>query len=118
MFIELHMIQNFVPSNLNRDDTNNPKDCEFGGVRRARISSQCIKRSIRTSPVFAETTGVDVGTRTKWLVDLLRQPVQIQQEPRLRRLPLKGRRSGGRGGLRLSFPAALSVLGRRLRHPG
>jgi CRISPR system Cascade subunit CasC len=71
MFIELHMIQNFAPANLNRDDTNNPKDCEFGGVRRARISSQCIKRAIRTSPVFAETTGVDVGTRTKWLVDLL-----------------------------------------------
>jgi CRISPR system Cascade subunit CasC len=73
MFIELHMVQNFSPANLNRDDTNNPKDCEFGGVRRARISSQCIKRAIRTSPVFAETTGVDVGTRTKWLVNLLRQ---------------------------------------------
>jgi len=73
MFVELHMIQNFSPSNLNRDDTNNPKDCEFGGYRRARISSQCIKRAIRTSPIFAETTGVDVGTRTKWLVDLLRK---------------------------------------------
>jgi len=73
MFVELHMIQNFSPSNLNRDDTNNPKDCEFGGVRRARISSQCIKRAIRTSPVFAQTTGVDVGTRTRWLTRLLRQ---------------------------------------------
>jgi len=72
MFVELHMIQNFAPANLNRDDTNNPKDCEFGGVRRARISSQCIKRAIRTSPVFAETTGVDIGTRTKWLIRLLR----------------------------------------------
>ena len=71
MFIELHMIQNFAPANLNRDDTNNPKDCEFGGVRRARISSQCIKRAIRISPVFAETTGVDVGKRTKWLIGLL-----------------------------------------------
>jgi CRISPR system Cascade subunit CasC len=73
MFVELHAIQNFAPANLNRDDTNNPKDCEFGGVRRARISSQCIKRAIRTCAVFAETTGVDVGTRTKWLVNLLRQ---------------------------------------------
>ncbi len=73
MFVELHMIQNFSPSNLNRDDTNNPKDCEFGGVRRARISSQCIKRAIRTSPEFAETTGVDIGTRTRWLNRLLRQ---------------------------------------------
>jgi CRISPR system Cascade subunit CasC len=47
MFIEIHMLQNFAPSNLNRDDTNAPKDCEFGGYRRARISSQCIKRAIR-----------------------------------------------------------------------
>lgn len=48
MFIELHMIQNFVPSNLNHDDTGSPKDCVFGGQRRARVSSQCLKRSIRT----------------------------------------------------------------------
>jgi CRISPR system Cascade subunit CasC len=71
MFIELHMIQNFAPANLNRDDTNNPKDCEFGGVRRARISSQCIKRAIRTSPVFEETTKVKIGKRTKRLVHQL-----------------------------------------------
>lgn len=73
MFVELHIIQSFAPSNLNRDDTNNPKDCEFGGVRRARISSQCIKRAIRTSPVFAETTEVGIGTRTKRLVGRLRE---------------------------------------------
>jgi len=47
MLIELHLLQNFAPSCLNRDDTNTPKDCEFGGHRRARISSQCIKRAIR-----------------------------------------------------------------------
>ncbi|MBN1314212.1 MAG: type I-E CRISPR-associated protein Cas7/Cse4/CasC [Anaerolineales bacterium] len=77
MFIELHMIQNFSPSNLNRDDTGNPKDCEFGGVRRARISSQCLKRAIRLSPVFSETTGVEVGTRTKWLIErCLRPPLE------------------------------------------
>ena len=46
--LEIHMIQNFAPSNLNRDDTGSPKDAFFGGSRRARISSQCLKRSIRT----------------------------------------------------------------------
>jgi CRISPR system Cascade subunit CasC len=71
MFVELHMIQNFAPANLNRDDTNNPKDAEFGGVRRARISSQCLKRAIRTAPVFAEITGVDNGIRTRWVTRLL-----------------------------------------------
>jgi len=67
MFIELHIIQNFAPSNLNRDDTGNPKEAEFGGVRRARISSQAIKRAIRSEPVFAETTKVDPGMRTRLL---------------------------------------------------
>lgn len=47
MIVELHLLQNFAPSCLNRDDTNSPKDCEFGGYRRARISSQCIKRAVR-----------------------------------------------------------------------
>ncbi len=47
MILELHLLQNFAPSNLNRSDTGAPKDCIFGGVRRARISSQCAKRAIR-----------------------------------------------------------------------
>lgn len=47
MFVEIHMLQNFAPSCLNRDDVNAPKDCEFGGYRRARISSQCLKRAVR-----------------------------------------------------------------------
>jgi len=46
-FIEIHAIQNFAPSNLNRDDTGAPKDAFFGGRRRARISSQCLKRAVR-----------------------------------------------------------------------
>ena len=47
MRIEIHVLQNFAPSNLNRDDTGSPKDAEFGGYRRARISSQCQKRAVR-----------------------------------------------------------------------
>lgn len=47
MILELHIIQNFAPSNLNRNDTGAPKDCIFGGARRARISSQCFKRAMR-----------------------------------------------------------------------
>ena len=73
MFIELHMLQNFAPSNLNRDDTNNPKDCIFGGVRRARISSQCIKRAIRQHPLFEQTTEVPIAERTRFLARALAQ---------------------------------------------
>src|SRR5437764_14449747 len=46
-FVELHVIQSFAPSNLNRDDVGAPKSCVFGGVPRARISSQCLKRTAR-----------------------------------------------------------------------
>jgi CRISPR system Cascade subunit CasC len=45
--VEIHALQNFAPSNLNRDDTGAPKDAFFGGTRRARVSSQCDKRAIR-----------------------------------------------------------------------
>lgn len=69
-YIELHMIQNFAPSCLNRDDTNTPKDCEFGGVRRARISSQCQKRAVRLDfPNYLKED--DLGKRTKNLWEML-----------------------------------------------
>lgn len=74
MFIELHMIQNFAPANLNRDDTNNPKDCEFGGHRRARISSQSFKRAIRYERVFGETTQAEAGERSKWMT----RPIKLK----------------------------------------
>ncbi len=45
--IEVHVLQNFAPSNLNRDDTGAPKDAFFGGTRRGRVSSQCNKRAVR-----------------------------------------------------------------------
>ncbi len=48
MIIELHILQNFAPSNLNRDDTGAPKSCKFGGETRARVSSQAAKRAART----------------------------------------------------------------------
>lgn len=71
--IEFHMIQSFPPANLNRDDTNMPKDCEFGGVRRARISSQCIKRSIRLHPDFEKYTEVPSADRTRRLISPIQE---------------------------------------------
>lgn len=68
MIIELHAIHSFAPSNLNRDDTGNPKEALFGGVRRARISSQSAKRAMRVSDIFKNAVAVKTGTRTKRLV--------------------------------------------------
>lgn len=45
--IELHILQSFPVSCLNRDDMGAPKTATFGGVTRARISSQCLKRAVR-----------------------------------------------------------------------
>ncbi len=67
--IEIHALQNFAPSNLNRDDTGAPKDALFGGTRRARVSSQCIKRAIRQSFVAKRHEGffneTELAVRTK-----------------------------------------------------
>lgn len=73
MLIEVHMLKNHAPANLNRDDSGSPKECMFGGVRRARISSQCIKHSIRKSPVFIDVLGDNLGLRTKAFLNHLHE---------------------------------------------
>ena len=78
MIIELHAIQSFAPSNLNRDDTGNPKEALFGGVRRARISSQSAKRAMRVSDVFAQAVNAPIGIRTKRLVSHVAKHLQKQ----------------------------------------
>jgi CRISPR system Cascade subunit CasC len=46
--IELHILQSFPVSCLNRDDLGSPKSAIFGGAERARVSSQCWKRAVRS----------------------------------------------------------------------
>jgi len=77
MLIEIHVIQNHSPANLNRDDLGAPKTCYFGGVLRSRISSQCIKRSIRTSEPFKALCGGALrgGIRTRQLAKLVAEKV-------------------------------------------
>ncbi len=68
MKIEVHLLQNFAPANLNRDDTGAPKDCELGGYRRARVSSQCQKRAVRDAFRLQKLLSDDLlGARTKRL---------------------------------------------------
>lgn len=45
--LELHIIQSVPVACLNRDDLNSPKTAVFGGVQRARVSSQSWKSAIR-----------------------------------------------------------------------
>lgn len=73
MLIQIHAIQNHSPANLNRDDLGAPKTCYFGGVLRSRISSQCLKRSIRKSDEFKLLCG---GIRTRRLPKYLAEQIK------------------------------------------
>lgn len=46
-YVDVHILQTVPPSNLNRDDAGSPKQAMYGGVRRARVSSQAWKRATR-----------------------------------------------------------------------
>jgi CRISPR system Cascade subunit CasC len=85
-FIQLHVLSFYPPSNLNRDDTGRPKTAVMGGVERLRVSSQALKRAIRTSDIFArgvgqaleieipnfgEAQGRSLGVRSKRIVTLM-----------------------------------------------
>jgi len=62
--LDLHVLQTVPPSNLNRDDQGSPKTAVYGGVPRARVSSQAWKKAIRTT--FRDDVTEDLlGVRTK-----------------------------------------------------
>ena len=63
MLFEFHILKNYPPVNLNRDEAGAPKSCFFGGVQRGRISSQCLKHTWRNSSLFHSLDSL--GTRTR-----------------------------------------------------
>lgn len=67
-YIDIHVLQSVPPSNLNRDDTGTPKNAIYGGVQRARVSSQAWKKATRTD--FKDHLDADqLALRTKRAVD-------------------------------------------------
>lgn len=69
-YLDFHILQSVPPSCINRDDTGSPKSALYGGVRRARVSSQSWKRATRRR--FAEELDQsDLGVRTKRVVELV-----------------------------------------------
>ena len=103
LFVEFHLIQNFAPSNLNRDDTGAPKDALFGGHRRARVSSQCFKRAIRLTAKDAAVVPPEFqGVRTKKLLDMIQ--ARLPEERRNEAQP--------------RIEAALSAAGLKLKDDG
>ena len=66
-FLQLHLLTFYPPANLNRDDTGRPKTAIIGGVERLRISSQSLKRAVRTSDIFRAKLDGHLATRTQRL---------------------------------------------------
>lgn len=73
--LELHILQSVPVACLNRDDLGSPKTAFFGGVQRARVSSQCWKRAIRELAA-EECPELFQGQRTKLVVEPLRKNLE------------------------------------------
>ena len=73
LYVDFHILQTVPPSCINRDDTGSPKTAVYGGVTRARVSSQAWKHAMRAA--FAENARLDVGKRTKKAADLVKEQI-------------------------------------------
>jgi CRISPR system Cascade subunit CasC len=79
--IDFHVIQTVPPSNINRDETGRPKTAIYGGVQRARISSQAWKKAIRDMfrEHFPES---ELGVRTRRIIELVSKKI-ITENPKI-----------------------------------
>lgn len=81
-FIQIHSLASYPGTLLNRDDTGQAKRLPFGGVTRARVSSQALKRKWRFAgtadhdaakavPYSLQGLNVPMGDRSKAVVRLV-----------------------------------------------
>ena len=75
LYVDFHILQTVPPSCINRDDTGSPKTAVYGGVLRARVSSQAWKHAMRAA--FAENAQLDVGKRTKKAAELVKEQILV-----------------------------------------
>ena len=77
LYVDFHVLQTVPPSCINRDDTGSPKTAVYGGVNRARVSSQAWKHAMRKA--FAEELlqEEEVGKRTKKAAELIAEQVRL-----------------------------------------
>lgn len=103
LYIDIHVLQTVPPSCVNRDDTGSPKTARYGGVTRARVSSQAWKRAVRL--MFGELLEKSqIGVRTKGIVGLVAREIdsELSEDARKRAnvllraagLTIKGEKNG------------------------
>lgn len=75
LYVDMHIVQTLPPSCVNRDDIGSPKKARYGGVDRARISSQCWKHAIRLywNSKYGDKWGL--GYRTGKVVDKISEKI-------------------------------------------
>ena len=75
MYIDINVLQTVPASNINRDETGSPKTVIYGGVTRARVSSQAWKRAVRQA--FSQE-----GKDSDWLEGLRTEfgPILLSKE--------------------------------------
>ena len=75
LYLDLHVLQTVPPSCINRDDTGSPKTAVYGGVSRARVSSQAWKHAMRGmfSEIFPRE---QIGVRTKHVAELIAEELK------------------------------------------
>lgn len=69
-FLDLHVVQTIPLSGLNRDGDGNPKSVVIGGVTRARLSPQAVKRPVRRH--IEDVLPDEAAVRTRRLVHEIR----------------------------------------------
>ncbi|MGW0505744.1 type I-E CRISPR-associated protein Cas7/Cse4/CasC [Micromonospora sp. NPDC003241] len=80
--LDVHILHTVPPSNINRDDSGSPKTAMYGGVRRARVSSQSWKRAVRLA--FGRTLDdSQLGERTKRVGEAIAERI-ADLEPQLK----------------------------------
>ena len=77
LYVDIHILQDIPPSNINRDDNGTPKQAIYGGANRLRVSSQAWKRATRQA--FADSIDPSqLGVRTRQFGKLLSEELQSQ----------------------------------------
>ena len=77
LYVDIHVLQTVPPSCVNRDDTGSPKTAVYGGVTRARVSSQSWKHAMRNA--FLDNglfDAEDIGKRTKKVQEMIADEIR------------------------------------------
>lgn len=75
IYVDVNAIQTLPPSNINRDDTGSPKTAQYGGVIRARVSSQSWKKAMRDY-FYNNSEFENIGVRTLEIVKYLAEEIK------------------------------------------